>query len=139
MTTKLNQNNSSDINDEHLQRPYSSSLRHFDKEASGYKIRKHRIEKGWTQSYIAKVLGISIPAVSKIEADQTELTVSRIKQFASIFEVPLITLMPGNYADISRKNDEEITELNQILEEKDQRILELQRKVIELYGIVTGH
>jgi transcriptional regulator with XRE-family HTH domain len=139
MTKTLNQNTSSEPNDEHSQRPYSSTVRHLNKEASGYKIRKNRIERGWTQFHLAHILGISIPAVSKIEADQTELTVSRIKQFATIFEVPLITLMPGSHADISKQSDEEINKLNQMIEEKDHRIVELQKKVIELYEIVTGH
>jgi transcriptional regulator with XRE-family HTH domain len=139
MTTKTNQNTSPEPNDELSHRPYSSTVRHLNKETSGYKVRKNRIERGWTQFHLARLLGISIPAVSKIEADQTDLTVSRIKQFATVFEVPLITLMPGIHADSNKQSDEEINKLNQLIEEKDLRIVELQRKVIDLYEIVTGH
>jgi transcriptional regulator with XRE-family HTH domain len=82
-------------------------------------------------------LGISIPALSKIETGVTDVNLSRLEQIAHIYEVTLVQLLNIYneqlepivlHGDILRKkiNDQE-TEINA-----------LQRKVIELYDELHG-
>lgn len=53
----------------------------------GYKIRRIREIKNFSQEYVAQTLGISSKAYSKIENDETKLSVDRLYKLASIFEV----------------------------------------------------
>jgi transcriptional regulator with XRE-family HTH domain len=47
-------------------------------------LKRYRIEKKYSQEYVAHKLGISQKAYSKIEAGTTELTVRRLTQIAAI-------------------------------------------------------
>jgi transcriptional regulator with XRE-family HTH domain len=53
----------------------------------GDTIRKIRELKNFSQSYMAERLGLSVSGYGKIERNETELTLSRIKQIAEIFEM----------------------------------------------------
>ncbi|MDB5116915.1 MAG: helix-turn-helix protein [Mucilaginibacter sp.] len=53
----------------------------------GKKIRLCRIEKEYSQNYIAYCLNISQKAYSKIENNQTELTVRRLIEISKILEL----------------------------------------------------
>lgn len=54
---------------------------------SGTKIRLLREQKSWDQGYLAKELGISQPALSKIESDQTKLSWDHAIKLAELFQV----------------------------------------------------
>jgi len=54
---------------------------------SGTKIRLLREQKGWDQNYLAKEMGISQPALSKIESDQTKLSWDHALKLAELFDV----------------------------------------------------
>lgn len=54
---------------------------------SGTKIRLLREQKGWDQTYLANKLGISQPALSKIESDQTKLSWDHALKLSELFEV----------------------------------------------------
>jgi transcriptional regulator with XRE-family HTH domain len=56
-------------------------------------IRAYRLQKNFTQEYMAYRLGISQKAYSKIEAGITELTVRRLYEIASELEVPALELL----------------------------------------------
>jgi transcriptional regulator with XRE-family HTH domain len=60
----------------------------------GEKIRIQRLTKKYSQEYMAFMLDISQPAYSKIERDETELTISRIYDIAEILEISPFTLLP---------------------------------------------
>ena len=60
----------------------------------GEKIRIQRVIKKYSQEYMAFMLDISQPAYSKIERDETELTISRIYEIAEILEISPFTLLP---------------------------------------------
>ena len=53
----------------------------------GEKIRLQRMTKKNSQEYMAFMLDISQPAYSKIERDETELTIQRIFDIAEILEI----------------------------------------------------
>lgn len=61
---------------------------------NGSLIRKYRIQNEFSQEYMASRLNICQEAYSKIELNKTELTLKRLYQLASIFEIPITDLIP---------------------------------------------
>lgn len=60
-------------------------------------IKKLRQQKGWPQEYLAELMGYSGRSmISKIERGEIDLTQSRIKQFADIFNISPDDLMGTN-------------------------------------------
>lgn len=59
----------------------------------GKKIRLLRHQKGWSQQDVAKKLGISIPAFSKMETGITDLNLSRLIQIAKLFNFTAVQLL----------------------------------------------
>ena len=53
-------------------------------------IRKVREQRNYTQDFVAKQMGISQNAYSKIENGYTQLTVKHIKDLSKILEVSLM-------------------------------------------------
>ncbi|AYL95304.1 helix-turn-helix domain-containing protein [Mucilaginibacter celer] len=60
----------------------------------GEKIRLERLAKQYSQEYMAWSLEISQAAYSKVERDETELTIRRIYQIAEILEISPFRLLP---------------------------------------------
>jgi transcriptional regulator with XRE-family HTH domain len=60
----------------------------------GEKIRLQRLTKKYSQEYMAFALNISQAAYSKIERDETELTIQRIFDIGEILEINPYTLLP---------------------------------------------
>lgn len=46
-----------------------------------------RLEKNWTQDYVADQLGLSQPAYSKLEQGQVKLTVDRAGKLAELYDI----------------------------------------------------
>jgi transcriptional regulator with XRE-family HTH domain len=99
----------------------------------GKHIKQLRLQCGWTQVKVADQLDISIPAFSKIEAGITIINIVRLKQIADIFNVPVASLLNAEFHESQYTTDNRIKELQRSLSEKDDNILELQKKVIGLY------
>ncbi len=60
-------------------------------------IKKLRQQKGWSQEHLAELMGYSGRSmISKIERGEIDLTQSRIKQFADIFNISPDDLMGTN-------------------------------------------
>ena len=60
-------------------------------------IRNYRELKNFSQKYIAKEMGISQNAYSKIENNITQLTVHHLKQLSKILNVPVIDLLKEEF------------------------------------------
>jgi transcriptional regulator with XRE-family HTH domain len=103
----------------------------------GEKIRKIRIEKGFSQEYVAEKLGISSPAFSNIERDKTQLTWDRIEDISKILNVDPFELVKnepvmifkdcnqsGNIQTINNypSNDERINLLEQKIKELESQV-----------------
>lgn len=72
----------------------------------GTKIKYIREDRKITQDVMANKLGISQTAYSKIECNQTQVTIDRLKEIAEILEVPETELLNG--APINQFNIENI-------------------------------
>ncbi|WP_316814269.1 helix-turn-helix transcriptional regulator [Pedobacter heparinus] len=93
------------------------------------KIRALRKKRHWSQTHMAALLGISVPAYSKIECAFTEVSVSRLKLLAGIFEVKASWLLDEEEAVIKIENEE----LKEKLNACTARVMLLQRKLLEQY------
>lgn len=63
----------------------------------GTTIRKFREYRNYSQDYVAKKMGISQNAYSKIENNITQLTVNHVKCISQVLEVPIIDLLKDDF------------------------------------------
>ena len=99
----------------------------------GKKIRLLRHQKGWSQEDVAKRLDISIPAFSKIETGITDINLSRLEQISILFEMTVVQLLTLNDSDQEKKYNNELDSIVKKLPDREAEVIDLQKKVIELY------
>jgi transcriptional regulator with XRE-family HTH domain len=99
----------------------------------GKNIRLLRQKKGWSQGDAAKKLDISIPAFSKIETGFTDINLSRLEQVASLFEMSAVDLLGLNEMADENRSAINIGAINKKISEREAEIIELQKKVIDLF------
>jgi transcriptional regulator with XRE-family HTH domain len=98
----------------------------------GKRIKTLRQQKGWSQSDIAELLNISVPAFSKIESDITDVNISRLNQIAETFGVPVIDLI-STRAEPSQSLLDELKEAKDTIVTQSAKINQLQEYIITLY------
>ncbi len=101
--------------------------------ALGKKIRLLRHQKGWSQEDVAKRLDISIPAFSKIETGITDVNLSRLNQISKLFNLTVVQLLSTSDSEEDKDYVNEVNALTQKLQQRDGEVIELQKKVIDLY------
>lgn len=99
----------------------------------GKNIRHLRHKNGWSQGEVAKRLDISIPAFSKIETGVTDVNISRLEQIAELFETTVVELIAKEGEHHLAENTAEINTLKEKIAHKEEEIIGLQKKIIELY------
>lgn len=99
----------------------------------GKKIRLLRHQRGWSQEDVAKRLDISIPAFSKIETGITDVNLSRLDQISKLFEMSIVQLLAINDPEEEKKYNSDLADAIKKLQDRDSDVIELQKKVIELY------
>lgn len=99
----------------------------------GKKIRLLRHQKGWSQEDVAKRLDISIPAFSKIETGITDINLSRLEQIALLFDMSVVQLLTFNDSSQDQKLVSELDVINKKLMDRETEVIDLQKKVIELF------
>jgi transcriptional regulator with XRE-family HTH domain len=99
----------------------------------GKKIRLLRHQKGWSQEDVAKRLDISIPAFSKIETGITDINLSRLEQIAILFDMTVIQLLTFTDSEREQKFVNELDTVNKKLMDREIEVIDLQKKVIELF------
>lgn len=94
---------------------------------TGQKMKRLRVSQGKLQSDVAKDLGFSGPAYSKLETGVTEINVSRLMQIAELFQVDPCTLLPGK-EELTAKQKTGAKTLDLYTQ-----VIQLQSKLIEAY------
>ena len=102
-------------------------------EQLGKKIRLLRHQKGWSQEDVAKQLDISIPAFSKIETGITDINLSRLEQISTLFEMSIVQLLTYNDPEQELKYASDLDVLSKRVHERENDVIDLQKKVIDLY------
>jgi transcriptional regulator with XRE-family HTH domain len=98
----------------------------------GQSIRLLRKERDWSQHDVAKQLGISIPAFSKIETGVTDINLSRLEQISALFGMSTVELLNLNEGQQNTYANE-MAGIYQKLDDRETQIIELQKKVIILF------
>jgi transcriptional regulator with XRE-family HTH domain len=66
------------------------------------KIKEFRIEKGFSQEQIAKVIGVSRPTYTAIEAGKQELSAEEIQKIAKFYSISVDELLSGEISDFGK-------------------------------------
>jgi len=98
----------------------------------GKNIRTFRHQHGWSQDDVARRLGISIPALSKIETGVTDINLSRLEQIANIYEISVAQLFSIDFEEVEIEHSSRGTIQKNVVDQEDE-ISSLQRKIILLY------
>jgi transcriptional regulator with XRE-family HTH domain len=99
----------------------------------GKKIRLLRHQRSWSQEDVSKQLDISIPAFSKIETGITDVNLSRLEQISSLFGLTVVQLLTFTDSEEQEKYNNEVEVLTKKLQDRETDVIELQKKVIDLY------
>lgn len=97
------------------------------------KIRILRHQKNWNQEEVAKRLNISIPAYSKIETGITDINVTRLREIAAIYDLSLVELLTFKDSEEQHKLNTDMEEIASKLHAREVELLDMQKKIIELY------
>ncbi len=84
---------------------------------------------------MAELLGISVPAYSKLECAFTEVSVSRLKLLAGIFEVKASWLLDEEESVVKKENEA----LKEKLNANNKEIMVLQRKLLACFEGQNSH
>lgn len=98
----------------------------------GKNIRTLRQKQNWSQGDVARRLGISIPAFSKIETGITDINISRLNQISKLFGLSVVEILSKQGESPFVINEEELIKCKARLTERDQDVISLQKKVIDL-------
>ncbi len=85
------------------------------------KLRNLRIQKGYSQSYVAMRLGISQQSYSKMERGCSNIPLSRLEAIAKIMEVELSQLIPTE--------NKKITELTERVTALESQLATIKSKI----------
>ena len=107
-------------------------MEHKIKIGTAEKIKQLRLEHNWTQVEMAQKLRISDSAYSKIEAEITEINLTRLLKIAAIFEIRPSLLLP-DVVNEDQVLKEEIHSLKDKLRKMEEKMLKLQEKLIKMY------
>ena len=99
----------------------------------GKNIKRLRQSEGLTQGQVAKQLGISIPAYSKIETGITDINFSRMNQIAAFFKVDITTLIFEEDKRDKNPFEAQYFETLNSLTESQGEVSKLKSQVIRLY------
>jgi transcriptional regulator with XRE-family HTH domain len=110
----------------------TENLKKKTNKSVGKNIRTLRHQRGWSQEDVARRLGISIPAFSKIETGVTDINLSRLEQIANIYEVNVVNLLSLEIEEVEPQISNLSIAQKKIID-REAEIANLQRKVILLY------
>jgi transcriptional regulator with XRE-family HTH domain len=99
----------------------------------GKKIKSLRQKKDWTQKDASARLGISVPALSKIETGITDINLSRLIQISKLFDMTINQLFTLDEEKELSIHSAEIEALNKKVKDRNMEIFTLQKKLIDAY------
>lgn len=99
------------------------------------RIKKIRKERGYSHEYIASELNISQVAYSKLEKNETKLTVERLYKLSEILETPVADLLEVDAKNVFHQNNNDKGTFigNQDIQNLYQENKEKTEKLIYLY------
>lgn len=95
--------------------------------AIGTNIKRLREGKGIRQQAMADILGITAPAYSKVESGTTDPSIYRLLTIAKTLDAPLHAIIDH---PLVPKGDAEIEEIRKKYNEANEKIIQLQSKLL---------
>ena len=77
----------------------------FDFKLIGERIKKARMDKGWTQEKLSEEIDVTIAYISRVETGSGQINLKRLAQISNVLNIPLEQLLSGtsvhanNYLD----------------------------------------
>lgn len=96
------------------------------------KLKLLRHDRGYRQEDVAGLIGVSIPAYSKMETGVTDLNYSRIVQLASLYGLTPVQLIDPEHNPLTQGDAMLLKTLQDQLAKKEQQLSEMQSKMIGL-------
>lgn len=105
----------------------------LDYKLMGERLKKARIQKGFTQESLAEILKVSVAYVSRIETGKTHINLKRLNELCSILDTSESYILNG------ASNDSESylnSEFNSILKDCSSKEKEL---IYHIASVITEH
>lgn len=83
----------------------------IDYKLIGDRLRKARIKKGYTQSKLAEIIGVSVPYLSRIETGATQINLKRLNEICSILGISGSSILEGTSESSSSYLNEEFSSI----------------------------
>ena len=108
------------------------------------KLKQLRELKNFTQEHVAQQLGLSTRAYSKIETGETQLTINRLNEIATIFGVDPIEALGFDHQNIfnnygTQEGNIAVSQVlvpDKLIEQYEKRIEQLESEVLFLRALV---
>jgi len=62
----------------------------------GWRLRKFRLQAGWSQERLAERVGVSIQQIQKYESGANKMNTDRLQQVGQALDVPIQTFFTGS-------------------------------------------
>lgn len=99
-------------------------------EKVGVKLRSLRQERGLNQEALAEMLKLSVSAYAKLERGETDITLSRIEQIASLFGLTALDIITNDKKeDFSFNNNQNNSHIYQGIFEKTPELEHLKKQI----------
>lgn len=72
----------------------------------GEKLKKARINKNFTQEYLAEVLNVSQKTYSNFENDKSKPAFSQVEDIAKVLEVSVLDFLSGDSITVNQNNND---------------------------------
>ncbi|PKP40668.1 MAG: XRE family transcriptional regulator [Bacteroidetes bacterium HGW-Bacteroidetes-12] len=101
----------------------------------GKKIKQLRELRNFTQTYVAKELGMSLGGYSKIERDETDVTITKLNSIAKVLETDISTILNFDSKQVFNQYNNQAATANGIVQNQqiiaDQNIKDFFSKLNE--------
>ena len=108
----------------------------------GKNIKQLRELRNYTQSYMAEALNISIGGYSKIERDETEITLNRLGQIAKVLEIDIETILRFDSKNIFNQTHNKTATQNGVVHNQqiinESKYDDVLKKVDELFELLKN-
>jgi len=73
----------------------------------GYKIKRIREQKGYSQEFMASQLDITQPTYARLESQETDLSINRLQKIAAILDTDILTFLDSSRISIQSQTNSE--------------------------------
>ncbi len=107
----------------------------------GNKLRKLRMEKGYSQEYLAEVLAVSQKTYSNMENDKSSISIDTLKKIAEEYKIDMIELLSDDKVIIQNNSSRESSTFQggiiinhiseELLNQMKERIEDLKQSIVD--------